>query len=135
MKLINSKMHGILDYVLVFMLSIAPFIFNLDEESIHCRLLMVTGLLLLLVSLLTDFEFFLVKVFSFKVHLILDIALGIFLAISPLLFDLSGNSIVPHIVLGLAIIGTSAITKTSKEPAKVEEMQEDLQNDMITQES
>lgn len=134
MKLINSKMHGILDYVLVFMLSMAPFIFNLDEESIHCRLLMVTGLLLLLVSLLTDFEFFLVKVFSFKIHLIIDVALGIFLAISPLLFDLSGHSIVPHIVLGLAIIGTSAITKTSKEPAKVEEMQEDLQNKMITQE-
>jgi len=134
MKLINSKMHGILDYVLVFMLSMAPFIFNLDEESIHCRLLMVTGLLLLLVSLLTDFEFFLVKVFSFKIHLIIDVALGIFLAISPLLFDLSGHSIVPHIVLGLAIIGTSAITKTSKEPAKVEEMQEDLQNEMITQE-
>jgi len=134
MKLINSKMHGILDYVLVFMLSMAPFIFNLDEESIHCRLLMVTGLLVLLVSLLTDFEFFLVKVFSFKIHLIIDVALGIFLAISPLLFDLSGHSIVPHIVLGLAIIGTSAITKTSKEPAKVEEMQEDLQNKMITQE-
>ena len=134
MKLINSKMHGILDYVLVFMLSMAPFIFNLDEESIHCRLLMITGLLLLLVSLLTDFEFFLVKVFSFKIHLIIDVALGIFLAISPLLFDLSGHSIVPHIVLGLAIIGTSAITKTSKEPVKVEEMREDLQNEMITQE-
>jgi len=133
MKLINSKMHGILDYVLVFMLSIAPYMFNLDEESIHCRVLMVTGLLLLLVSLLTDFEFFLIKVFTLKTHLIIDILLGIFLVTSPFTFDLSGRSIVPHIVLGIAIISVSLFTKTTKESVEVSEIQEDLQNDMITQ--
>jgi len=131
MKFINSKMHGILDYVLVFMLSITPFIFNYDEESIHCRLLMVTGLLLLLVSLLTDFEFFLVKVFSFKIHLMFDILLGFFLATSPFLFNLSGYSILPHIVFGITIVGVGIITKTTKEPAKVSEMQEEFQNDII----
>lgn len=130
MKLINSKTHGIIDYILVFMLSISPFIFDLEEDSIHCRLLMITGLLLLLTSLLTDFEFFLVKIFSFKIHLAIDFLLGAFLATSPILFNLKEHSMIPHIVLGIAIIGTSFITKTSQEPAKVEE---ELQNDMIIQ--
>ena len=134
MKLINSKMHGIMDYAIVFMLTAAPFIFNLDEESIHCRLLMVTGLLLLLISLLTDFEFFLVKVFPFKTHLFLDILLGLFLASSPLFFDLKEHSIIPHVVLGIAIIGVSLITKTSKEPVQVSEIQANLESDMLTQE-
>lgn len=130
MKLINSKIHGIIDYLLVFMLSISPFIFDLEEDSIHCRLLMVTGLLLLLTSLLTDFEFFLVKIFSFKTHLVIDFLLGVFLATSPLFFDLKGHSMIPHIVLGIAIISTSFITKTSQELVKVEE---ELQNDMVIQ--
>ena len=130
MKLINSKIHGIIDYLLVFMLSISPFIFDLEEDSIHCRLLMVTGLLLLLTSLLTDFEFFLVKIFSFKAHLVIDFLLGVFLATSPLFFDLKGHSMIPHIVLGIAIMGTSFITKMNQEPVKVEE---ELQNDMIIQ--
>lgn len=130
MKLINSKIHGIIDYILVFMLSISPFIFDLEEDSIHCRLLMVTGLLLLLTSLLTDFEFFLVKIFSFKTHLVIDFLLGVFLATSPIFFDLKGHSMIPHIVLGIAIISTSFITKTSQELVKVEE---ELQNDMIIQ--
>lgn len=131
MKLFNSKIHGIIDYLLVFMLSISPFIFDLEEDSIHCRLLMVTGLLLLLTSLLTDFEFFLVKIFSFKMHLVIDFLLGVFLATSPIFFDLKGHSIIPHIVLGIVIIGVTFITKTTAEPAKVEQ---EIQNDMIIQE-
>lgn len=132
MKLINSKMHGILDYVLVFMLSITSFIFNFEEDSIHCRLLMITGLLVLLVSLLTDFEFFLVKIFPFKTHLMLDILLGIFLATSPFFFNLTGFSIVPHITLGILIISLGIATKRTKEPAIVQ-VQEDLHSEIITQ--
>lgn len=133
MKLINSKIHGILDYVLVFMLSVTPFIFNFEEESIHCRLLMVTGLLLLLTSLLTDFEFFLVKIFTFKTHLFLDILLGVFLSTSPLFFNLSGFSVIPHVTLGLLIITSGIVTKRSKEPVMVSQIQEDLHNEIIAQ--
>lgn len=128
MKLINSKTHGIIDYILVFMLSISPFLFDLAEDSIHCRLLMVCGLLLLLTSLLTDFEFFLVKIFSFKTHLAIDFLLGLFLATSPLFFNLKEHSIIPHISLGIAILALPFFTKRNSEPAKVEEK---TQNNMI----
>lgn len=128
MKIINSKMHGILDYCIVFLLSIMPYLFDMDEDSIQCRLLMVTGLLLLLSSLLTDFEYFLVKVFSFKTHLKIDFILGALLALSPFIFDLSGNLILPHIVLGISVSILSLITKTQKENAKQEnQVQEELQ--------
>lgn len=128
MKFVNSKIHGILDYVLVFLLSISPFLFNYEEDSIHCRLLMVTALLLLLTSLLTDFEFFLVKVFSFKTHLKIDFLLGIFLMSSPLLFDLKEHSAVPHITLGVGILLVSFLTKA------VGNTSETLQNDIELQE-
>lgn len=121
MKIINSKMHGIIDYISVFMLSVSPFLFNYEDDSIHCRLLMVTGLLLLLTSLLTDFEFFLVKIFSFKTHLIIDFLLGVFLATSPFFFDLKEHSIMPHIFLGIIIISLSFFTKSITENIKNEE--------------
>jgi len=129
MKFVNSKIHGILDYVLVFLLSISPFLFNYEEDSIHCRLLMVTALLLLLISLLTDFEFFLVKVFSFKTHLKIDFLMGIFLVSSPLIFDLKEHSIVPHLTLGIGILTVSFFTK-----AIGQNTAEPLQNDIELQE-
>lgn len=121
MKIFNSKTHGFLDYSIGFLLFISPLLFDYDEESIHCRLLVVIGLLLLLTSLLTDHELFLVKIFSFKTHLIIDFLLGAFLLISPWLFELSGKSILPHIVLGISIIGISLLSK-----AKIQEKEKDL---------
>jgi len=120
MKIINSKTHGILDYSIVFLLSISPYLFDMDDDSIHCRLLMITGLLLLLCSLLTDFEFFLVKIFSFKTHLKIDFALGAFLALAPFIFDLSGKSIVPHVFLGIAVCTLSLLTKKDNQIVKQE---------------
>ena len=133
MKFLNSKTHGIIDYFLVFMLSISSFVFNYEEDSIHCRLLMVIGLLVLLVSLLTDFEFFLVKVFSFKTHLIIDIILGAILLTSPFFFELSEHTILPHIISGTLITGNGIFTRTSKVDARVSEIENKLQTEIITQ--
>jgi hypothetical protein len=112
MRILNSKIHGLLDYSIGFLLFVCPVFFDYDEESIHCRLLVVTGLVLLLTSLLTDYEFFLVKIFSFKTHLIIDFMLGAFLALSPWMFELSGKTVVPHIASGIAIMSLSLLTKT-----------------------
>lgn len=121
MRILNSKIHGILDYSIGFLLFVCPVFFDYNEESIHCRLLVVTGLILLLVSLLTDYEFFLVKIFPFKTHLVIDFMLGAFLALSPWMFELSGKTVVPHIASGIVIMSVSLLTKT-KLDAKEKEL-------------
>lgn len=109
MRTITSKIFGIIDYSIAFLLFASPVIFDYPEDSLHCRILMVSGLSLLLISLLTDHDFYLLKIFSFKNHLRINFLLGLILAFSPHLFELSNATILPHIFLGICLMVSSVI--------------------------
>jgi hypothetical protein len=46
-----------------------------------------------------------------RTHLLLDLAGGIFLAVSPWLFNFDEHVYLPHLILGIAEIGASLFTK------------------------
>lgn len=63
---INSKIHGIIDYLIVIVLLILPSLLNLPEiTSIFTYTL---GGIHLLLTILTNFEVGLIKVIPFKIH-------------------------------------------------------------------
>ncbi len=74
---INSKIHGIIDYLIVLVLLILPSLLNLPE--ITAIFTYTLGGIHLLLTLLTNFEVGLLKVIPFKIHgwieLIVSIAL------------------------------------------------------------
>lgn len=76
MKL-NSKIHGIVDYLVVLFLWSAPTLFGLPETT--ALFTYVLGGIHLTLTILTDFEFGIVKVIPLKLHgwieLIVSIAL------------------------------------------------------------
>jgi hypothetical protein len=47
-----------------------------------------------------------------KVHLMLDIVSGIFLAASPWLFGFANTIYIPHLILGLIEISTALLTNS-----------------------
>ena len=65
-------------------------------------------------SMMTNYEGgMLARVISMRMHLMTDMVLGIFLAVSPWLFgfaDRGANAWLPFVIIGVLEIGTAAMT-------------------------
>ncbi|HEX8489807.1 MAG TPA: SPW repeat protein [Chthoniobacterales bacterium] len=117
MKIIPTFVHGILDYVMGVALLLAPNLFGFaDVGGAAVMVPRIVGIVIILQSLMTAYELGLMKVLPLKVHLMNDYVASIFLAASPWLFGFAGNKTnvwLPHVVVGLAILGTTWMTKTA----------------------
>lgn len=74
MKL-SSKLHGIIDYVVVVFLVASPSIFGLPEFTACCTYILA-GIHLTL-TILTDFEVGLFKVIPLKIHGIIELIVSV----------------------------------------------------------
>lgn len=113
MRFINTIMHGVLDYLIGIILIISPWIFDYYALGTESVIPICTGILILSISLMTDYEMSVLKIISMKAHLSLDLILGSFLALSPWIFQFSGKVYLPHLTLG-AIIFICSIISTTK---------------------
>jgi hypothetical protein len=91
MKIINTRLHGILDYVISLTL-ILPWIMDYQTASKDTWALSALGGLIFLFSFITDYEFGLIKLIPMKVHFIFDVIAALLLATSPWLFTLHNYS-------------------------------------------
>ncbi len=94
MKIINSKVHGIIDYLVVVFLLAAPILFNLPPTTTLFTFLL--GGIHLALTLLTNTEMGLIKMIPFPVHgwieLIVALALvGVAFYLGGLEGDLARN--------------------------------------------
>src|SRR4051812_29898338 len=100
MKIISTFAHGILDFGVVLVLVFLPNLFGFaGVGGGPVWIPRVIGVIALLQSLTTQYEFGLFKVVPMKMHLMADYVLAIFLAASPWLFgfaDRPGNIWLPH---------------------------------------
>lgn len=113
MRFISTKTHGMLDYTSGILLILAPWIFNFDTGRAEQWIPIVIGLLVIGMSLFTDYELGVVKKISMASHLSMDIVIGIFLALSPWLFGFSEVVYWPHLLLGILSVGAGLFTHRS----------------------
>lgn len=73
MKIISTKIHGILDYVMGTILLLMPALLGLDRAAIESMLFYSCGTLMLLMALLTQYEPGIFKLVPVPVHLTIDI--------------------------------------------------------------
>lgn len=66
MKILNSRTHGLIDYVFVLILLGSPILFQLPEKT--ALFTYVLGSVHLILTVITDFKFGLIKLLSFKLH-------------------------------------------------------------------
>jgi SPW repeat-containing protein len=107
MRFIPTKLHAPLDYIVGAALIAAPWIFQFSEHTAATVVPVVLGIGLIVYSLFTDYELGVWRVFSTRMHNLLDIAAGAFLAASPWIFgfaDESANVWLPHVIVGLAAV-------------------------------
>ena len=102
MKIISSKVHGLLDYATVVFLLLAPTIFQM--EGTLCTFTYVLAGVHFALTALTDFEVGLLKVIPFRIHGLLEVVVSIALAGVGLWFRNSGNDLGFYFYIGLAIV-------------------------------
>ena len=66
MKIINSKIHGLIDYAFIGLLWLAPMIFGLEEKAFMFS--NILGSIHLILTIFTNFEFGLFRFIPFKIH-------------------------------------------------------------------
>lgn len=110
--MINTRTHGVIDYVMGAALIIVPFIFDFGALSAAAFWTPVLlGVVVLITSLITKYELSVAKVIPMPIHIGADVLVGVVLAVSPWLFGFAEVMWLPHLVLGIAEIGIALLSQ------------------------
>lgn len=77
----------------------------------------VVGIVIILMSLMTDYEGGFIKKISMSTHLTTDILAGLFLAASPWIFHFDDQVYLPHVIFGILEIGAGLFTTRASQHA------------------
>lgn len=75
--MIDTRTHGIIDYITGLLLLVAPYIFGFATGGIKQWLPQVIGAAIIVMSLVTRYELSIAKLVPLKVHLGVDVASGV----------------------------------------------------------
>ena len=116
---ITSRMHGMLDYPAGLLLIASPWLLGFSDVGDGAATIpVVIGVLVLLQSLITDYELSVANVLPLKAHLSLDVVAGVLLALSPVLLGFADAGVegwLPHVVLGLGLVAAGLMTREHRE--------------------
>jgi hypothetical protein len=111
MRIISTRVHGVLDYTMGFVLIWTPWIFSFNEGDNAQWMPMIVGLVLVMYSLITNYEHSVAGSIAMRTHLMMDFLSGSFLAASPWIFGFHNTVNVPHLVLGVFLVAMSLSTE------------------------
>jgi hypothetical protein len=77
--MLNSRVHGVLDYLTAIALVVAPYLFGFANGGAAQLVSQVIAALIILIGLLTAYELSVAKLIPYRVHLGVDIAQAIVL--------------------------------------------------------
>jgi hypothetical protein len=118
MRIIPTRIHGMLDYATGLLLIAAPYIFGFSDVGGAAQYLpMILGVAIIGLSLITDYELSIARLIPMPMHLAGDIAGGVLLAASPWLFGFADRVAWPHVIVGLLEIGAGLMTRTTPDRA------------------
>ena len=83
MNILNTRAHGVIDYLTGALLILAPYLFGFATGGAEQWLPQILGVAILGMSLITRYELSVAKIIPLCVHLGVDFAGGLLLAASP----------------------------------------------------
>ncbi len=112
MKFVTKRIHAFLDYLVAIALIVLPFLLGLGSSNpLALQLSVVTGIAALILTILTDHHLGLIKVISYKVHLIVDFAVAIVFIVAPFLLSFEGIDAYYYWVNGIAVLTVVSLHK------------------------
>ncbi|WP_299143339.1 hypothetical protein [uncultured Tateyamaria sp.] len=113
--LVSRRLHAAMDYPLALGLIVMPFAFGIGMgDALPFALSFGAGLLLLLVTSLTDHEAGVLPAISFRAHRIIDGIIGAVFVAAPLGFGFSSGDTLYYLTVGLTIL---AVVSAHRDPA------------------
>lgn len=117
MRFLPTKVHAALDYAGGLLLIAVPM-FWIGEGGAAVWVPIVIGVVVLMQSLMTDYELSAVNAIPVPVHLGMDALAGVVLIASPWVFGFSETVWIPHVIVGILEIGGALVTERHRrEPA------------------
>lgn len=116
MKPISAKMHGVLDYTIGVLLVASPWLFGFRTlSSVATDVMVITGVIVIALSLITSYPLGLVKAVPFPTHGVIETIGALFLLASPWLFGYMGFDAARNVALivGIGWLGLVALTNYS----------------------
>ncbi len=90
-RFITKKMHAFLDYPVALSLMVLPFVLGLGTSSPSAlSLSVVAGVAALILTLLTDHELGAFRILPYRVHLTVDLLVGVVFVAAPLALGFEG---------------------------------------------
>lgn len=115
MKIISPRVHSIIGFIVGIALILAPTIFDFSElGGAAVWVPRIIGIIVILSELTVRGSFSRMGFVPMRFHIATDVIMGLFLALSPWLFgfaDEEANAWVPHLVVGIAMIGYALMTR------------------------
>ena len=122
MGIISTKSHTIIGLIVGVVLIFAPSIFNFADNTAAAMVAMWVGIFIVANELITTSPFSPLKLVPMKIHIVLDVLTGVFLAVSPWLFSFMDSANpsqwVPHLIVGIMVAGYALLTTTADDRAK-----------------
>jgi len=112
MRFLSTRVHGVIDYLTGALLIVAPWLFGFADGTAAQWVPALLGAGIIVMSLVTDYELSLARLIPMGAHLAVDGLGGALLAVSPWLFGFADRTYWPHLIIGVAEIGLSLVTRT-----------------------
>jgi|TARA_B110000971_G_scaffold146530_1_gene149610 hypothetical protein len=115
-RIITPRVHGLLDYMSAIVLILAPSVLEFNEVSPYAYWLsVIAGVILILYSLMTDYDFSIGILIPLKTHLVIDFSAGVLFILWPFIFDFTGLALAYYLVMGFGILLVVGLTQSDEE--------------------
>lgn len=111
MKPIPTSVHGVLDYTTGALFMASPWLLDFADDDAARLVAVGTGVAVLGLSAMTDYEAGVVKRIPMATHLTIDTMTGVLVAASPWLFGFAKRRSWPHVAFGLLELGAGLLTQ------------------------
>ncbi|MGB3314990.1 MAG: hypothetical protein WBB85_11300, partial [Albidovulum sp.] len=102
---VTKTIHSWLDYPVAAALIVLPFVLGLGESNPAALWLSVaTGVAALILTILTDHQTGLIRILPYRLHMAVDLAVGLSFLAAPFVFGFSGIDAAFYWLNGAAVV-------------------------------
>lgn len=115
-RFVTKSIHAYLDYPVAFALLILPFVLGLGETApLALYLSVATGAAALALTIFTDHHLGLVRILPYRLHLAVDLAVGLVFLAAPFALGFGGIDAAYYLLNGAAVVTVIALSKPEED--------------------
>ncbi|SMO94114.1 SPW repeat domain-containing protein [Ruegeria faecimaris] len=116
LRFVTRNIHAYLDYPVAIALMALPFVLGLGQSNpMALWLSVVTGIAAFVLTVLTDHHLGIWKVLPYRVHLGVDLLVGVVFLAAPSLFGFQGLDAIFYWLNGAAVVAVISLSAPEQE--------------------